>query len=149
MAAIAARMRSERGAELVELMIVFPLFMLLTAAIVDFGMLMRNYEVVTNAAREGARVAVLDSNYSDQDITDRIDSYFDAAGMGGTYTVAVANVPVTTGAGTFTGRAVTVNYNYQWAVLGGLAAFFGGSFTTLPVQATSVMRSETAAAPAP
>ena len=126
-------------------MIVFPIFMLLTAAVVDFGMLMRNYEVVTNAAREGARVAVLDANYTDDDIEARVDAYLASAGMSGSHTVTVANVPVVTGAGSFTARSVTLNYTYQWAVLGGFATFFGGDFDTIALQASSVMRAETQA----
>ena len=130
-------------------MIVFPIFMLLLAGLLDFGMLMRNYEVATNAAREGARIAVLDSNYTDADIEARVFAYLDAAGIAGTRSVNVVDVPVVTAAGTFTARAVTLNYTYQWIVLGGIASFFGGDFTTLPLQATSVMRAEVQAAPAP
>ena len=54
-----ASWRDARGAELIEFAIVLPIFVLLTAAIFDFGMMFRTYEAVTNAAREGARVGVL------------------------------------------------------------------------------------------
>ena len=55
MRSLRAWRRAEEGAELIEFMIVFPILMLILAGIMDFGMLLRNYEVVTNAAREGAR----------------------------------------------------------------------------------------------
>ena len=50
---------SERGAELVEFAFVFPTLLLVMLGIIDFGFLFQRYEVVTNAAREGARVAIL------------------------------------------------------------------------------------------
>ena len=53
------RARAERGAELIEMAIVTPVLLMIIAGIFDFGMMFRSYEVVTNAAREGARVGVL------------------------------------------------------------------------------------------
>ena len=37
----------------------FPTLLLVMLGIIDFGFLFQRYEVVTNAAREGARVAIL------------------------------------------------------------------------------------------
>ena len=51
--------RGEGGNALVEFALVLPLLMLVFAGIVDFGFLFQRYEVITNAAREGARLAVL------------------------------------------------------------------------------------------
>ena len=143
---VRALARDERGAELIEFALVFPILMLLLAGILDFGMLLRNYEVVTNAAREGARVAVLEG-YDEDDVEVRVQEYLDASGLAGTPTVTLVNVPVTTPAGTFTARSVTLDYTYQFAVLGGIGAFFGGEFGSVPLQAVAVMRSETQAAP--
>ena len=50
-------LRSERGQSLVELALVLPLLILLLAGMVDFGRAFSNYIVITNAAREGARMA--------------------------------------------------------------------------------------------
>jgi Flp pilus assembly protein TadG len=49
------RRRHERGASLVEMAIVLPLLLVLTASIVDLGWAFRTYQAVTNASREGAR----------------------------------------------------------------------------------------------
>ena len=49
------RRRRERGQSLVETAIVFPILLLLLAAVVDFGRAFDAYIVLTNAAREGAR----------------------------------------------------------------------------------------------
>jgi Flp pilus assembly protein TadG len=143
-----ARWKSERGAELIEFALIVPILVLLLAGIFDFGMMFRAYEVVTNAAREGARVGVL-PGYGDADVEDRVDAYMAVSGLTGPYTVAVANMPVATGAGTFTARAVTINYTYQFTILGGVGAFFGGGLGNIPLRAQSVMRTEAAAAPAP
>jgi Flp pilus assembly protein TadG len=137
---------SERGAELIEFAIAVPILLLLISGIVDFGMMFRTYEAVTNAAREGARVGVL-PGYAPADVQTRVNLYLGAAGLTGPRTINVVNVPVATGAGTFTARSVTVNYTYQFVVLGGIGPLFGGSFGTIPLQAISVMRTEAQAGP--
>ena len=50
-------LRSEHGAELIEMAVVTPLLLLLVFGIVDFGFMFQRYVVLTNAAVEGARVA--------------------------------------------------------------------------------------------
>jgi Flp pilus assembly protein TadG len=140
--------KSEVGAELIEFALVLPIFVLLLAGIFDFGMMFRSYEVVTNAAREGARVGVL-PGYTPADVQARVDAYMGVSGLTGPYTVTVTNVPIATGAGTFTASSVLVNYTYQFAILGGVGAAFGGSFSTIPLRALSVMRTETQAAAGP
>ena len=141
-----SRWRSERGAELIEFAIVAPILMLLLAGIFDFGMMFRTYEAVTNAAREGARVGVL-PGYAPADVQSRVGQYLTAAGLSGAYTVNVVNVPVATGAGVFTARSMTVNYPYQFVILGGVGPMFGGTIGSISLQAVSVMRTESAAAP--
>ena len=54
-----ARVRSQAGAELVEFALVLPLLLLVFGGIIDFGLLLQRQQVLTNAAREGARLAVL------------------------------------------------------------------------------------------
>ncbi len=53
------RGRSEDGAQLVEFALVLPLLLLVVLGIAEFGFIFQRYEVITNAAREGARLAVL------------------------------------------------------------------------------------------
>lgn len=139
------RWRADEGAELIEFALVCPIVVLLIAGLMEFGMIFRSLEVVTNAAREGARVAVLPA-YGTADVQTRVDQYMNASGMTGGYAVAVADAPLATGAGTFTARAVTVTYTYQFATLAAIAGFFGGSFDTIPLTGRSVMRVEAPAA---
>jgi Flp pilus assembly protein TadG len=48
----------ERGAVLVELALVGPLLVLLLITFLDLGLVLREYQVLQNAAREGARLSV-------------------------------------------------------------------------------------------
>ena len=72
--------RSERGAELIELAVALPLLLLVAMGIVDFGFLFQRYLVLTNAAMEGARVAVL-PGYSIADAQARASTYAQASGV--------------------------------------------------------------------
>jgi hypothetical protein len=56
------------------------------------------------------------------------------------------SVPVTIGARKMTVQAVRVNYTYQMLVLGGVSNIFGGGIGNIPLQAVSMMRSETQSA---
>ena len=152
MAAIRSGWRSEHGAELIEFALIAPILIFIIAGIIDFGMMFRTFEAVTNAAREGARVGVL-PGYNPPDVQARVNAYLTASGLTTVPQactrpgVCVQNLPVATAAGTFTARAVTVNYTYQFAVLGAAAPLFGGNFGTINLNAQSVMRTEVQAAP--
>src|ERR671937_3089160 len=74
--------RCDQGAELVEFALVFPLIMLVLAGILDMGFLFKNYQVVTNAAREGARMASL-PGWSEADVKSRVKDYLNAGGLSG------------------------------------------------------------------
>lgn len=50
---------SEDGQDLVEYVLVLPLLLLLVFGIVEFGIVIFDYNTVANAAREGARAAIL------------------------------------------------------------------------------------------
>ena len=50
---------SERGSALLETALTLPLLLLVSVSIFEFGRAYQTWQVITNAAREGARVAVL------------------------------------------------------------------------------------------
>jgi hypothetical protein len=56
--------RGQRGQSLVEFAMVLPLFLLILAAIVDFGMGLASSITISNAAREGARLGIVDPDPS-------------------------------------------------------------------------------------
>jgi TadE-like protein len=59
---MASPRNGERGSEIVELAIVLPVLMLLVLIVVEGALMVRSQQVVTNAAREAARLAVLKEN---------------------------------------------------------------------------------------
>lgn len=135
----------ERGAELVEFALVFPTLLLVMLGIMDFGFLFQRYEVLTNAAREGARVAIL-PGYQDADVSARVNAYLTAAGMTAPATVTVAAPQsLNVGGQCVTVRPVTVSYNYTF-MFGSFLAFFGEpALGTKQLNATAAMRTEIAA----
>ena len=142
--------RSERGAELVEFALVFPTLLLVMLGIADFGFLFQRYEVITNAAREGARVAIL-PGYTDADVQARVDQYMTASGIPGTATTTPgAPQTIAVGGQCITVRPVTVSYDHHFIFLGPIIGLLGGSgFSDKTLHATSSMRSEIAAESCP
>jgi len=55
---------------MVELAMVLPILLILFMGVVEFGRIFHSYLIITNASREGARVAVL--GRADTDISDRV-----------------------------------------------------------------------------
>jgi Flp pilus assembly protein TadG len=150
------RLHRQRGAVLIEMMLVTPILLLILAGIFDFGMLFRSWEVVTNAAREGARVGVLPAYTADDNVRLRVQQYMAASGVTNACTlscaatslctVCVQNQTVTTPAGTFTARSVRVTSVQNLPSLSIIGAMFGGGLGSVPVSSESVMRTETQAA---
>lgn len=69
---------NRRGAAMVEMALVLPLFVMLVLGIIEFGRAMMIANLVTNAAREGARMAVLDGS-TNADVTSTIRTFLRSA----------------------------------------------------------------------
>ncbi len=50
---------NERGAVLVEMALVVPILLVLFVGTVDYGLVLREYQVLQNAAKEGARLSIM------------------------------------------------------------------------------------------
>jgi len=142
---------SEDGAQLVEFALTFPMMLLLMLGIIDFGLAFQRYQVLTNAAREGARVAVL-PGYAQADVRTRIDQYL----LGSSLTPAsVTMLPITPTIVTvkpglcMSVVPVTVQYNHAFVFMGGIGGLLGGNFGTKTLTSTAQMRSETPATACP
>jgi Flp pilus assembly protein TadG len=136
--------RTARGSALVEMAIALPLLLFLVAGIVDFGFLFQSYEVVTNAAREGARLAVL-PGYTTADVQDRVTSYISSAGLPGAPTTTVTPVTIAPpgGGSPFAAVRVAVTYTHQYSMLAPMAALLGRTFPTATTfTVNSTMRTE-------
>jgi Flp pilus assembly protein TadG len=156
MAAILRRVRRgwrcESGAELVEFALAFPLLLFVVLGIMDFGMMFQQYEVLTNAAREGARVAVLPGYNPATDAPARVQQYLAASFLsgGGAWTIqAPTSANVVINGSCMTVITVTVTYPHQFIFLGGIGRYFNSNFGIKTLTASSAMRAEVAATPCP
>jgi Flp pilus assembly protein TadG len=105
------RSQSQRGAALVEFALVVPLLLVVIAGIVDFGFLFQRYEVVTNAAREGARLGTL-PGYTDVSVRSHVRNYVQQG-------LALNNSALAAALPTGTPDAVDVTYPNMTVDLGG------------------------------
>lgn len=146
-----SRPGSERGNALVEFALVLPLLLLIFAGIVDFGFLFQRYEVITNAAREGARIGVL-PGYEATDVQQRVLDYVqaglsmsadDAATAVGTPDVQIVMLTAGTGA-PFAATQVTVSFTYNYLIIGPIANLVtGGDWAaSITINSRSTMRRE-------
>jgi len=154
------RIGDQRGAALVEFALCLPLLLVVIAGIVDFGFAFQRYEVLTNAAREGARLASLPQYQSNPAmIKDRVRQYvqqglsLDAAALNvvlplGQITVDnTAPLTVTDGTNTFTlpATTVTVVYNHDFLLLQPILGLINKNWgASIQLRAQSQMRSEQA-----
>ena len=148
---IRRRCKSASGQELIEFGLTLPLLLIVLLGIIEFGLMFRDYEVVTNAAREGARIAVLPT-YTKNDALTRINQYLTAGRLDPTIVTKTVGDPVSTPIGGNCMYTVRVDVVYPHAILfvGGIARYFGGLFPgTVNLTATSTMRTEAAAGTCP
>ncbi len=140
------RLQSERGVELIEFAFSLPVLLLLLAAVLDFGFLFQRYEIVTNAAREGARLKALLQTSTTADIQARVAAYLTNAGLDSSLATTAVNpvaIPINqAGTVTASGNQVVVQYPYQFRVLSPILRLFGGSFGTVTLTASSMMRTQ-------
>src|SRR4026207_1958955 len=74
-----SRRRGAAGQSLVEFALVFPVLIIMLIAIFDFGRLVSAYNAITNAAREGARVGII--NRTESGIQDEVISRGTSLGL--------------------------------------------------------------------
>jgi Flp pilus assembly protein TadG len=113
------RLTCDRGGNLIEFAIVTPLLLVLVFGICDFGLLFQRYEVLTNAAREGARVAAL-PGYVEADVQARVTQYLTGTGITGATTTYSTPEAVTIGGKCMTLTGATVSYTHTFIALGGV-----------------------------
>lgn len=154
-----ASVRSRAGQALAEFVLVIPVLLLLVFGIIEFGLAFRTHQIVTNATREGARVAVLPSTHaeanSDTFVEDVVRQRLESAGLD----PALADISFTCIAEDGTesdgwctdpfGKLtqVEVGYDYTFFILGGLVSWACGSgcadqYGTISLRTDSAMRNE-------
>jgi Flp pilus assembly protein TadG len=145
------RRHSERGAALLEMAFALPLLLLVCVGILEFGRAYQTWQVLTNAAREGARIAVL-PGMDDTAVRTRVREYM-AIGQLPKANDAVVTIDidrtrtVSIGSGnTASASRVNVNYPLDFVVLDPIARLATGRTTanssTLNMVASATMRNE-------
>ena len=146
--AIAGSKKRERGAALIEMALTLPLLLLISISIYEFGRAFQHWQVLTNATREGARLASLPGS-DDDAITSRVQNYLDAGQLPFAYSASVSvahDGEISIGGGnTAPASTVTVDYPFEFIVLQPIARMVVsdtdvGEAITMTVSAT--MRNE-------
>jgi Flp pilus assembly protein TadG len=139
------RMRNEKGAALLEAAITVPIILLISVGIFEFGRAYQTWQVLTNAAREGARIAVL-TGTTDAAVTTRVRNYMSAGKLPNSATATVTitrNIALT---GPDTGSQIQIDYPFQFMVLNPVVKLIAPSDnkTGAPIKmrSSAIMRNE-------
>jgi Flp pilus assembly protein TadG len=133
----------ERGTTTVEAAIILLAFLMSIFAVFEAGRFINTYQVLTNAAREGARLAVTPLYGTNtlpptSEIQDRVNQFLSSGNISGATTTVNPAVSVVTGSVTTTYTQVTVQLPYQVITV---PSFFNALNVTLTGEA--LMRNET------
>lgn len=119
--------RDQRGAVVVEFALIVPMLLLVVFGVLDFGYMLNRSTIVSNASRDGARVASLGGTYAD--ILGTITSELSASGIATTSPSTVIKIDCKKLDGSACNATssnydtqvesggtalVTVTYNYSW-----------------------------------
>lgn len=124
--------RSEKGQALVEFALVLPLLLTLLCGIIDFGWLYYNQITLNNAAREGARYAVIHYDPA-EDWRDAAESRMISSMAGVNSAVAIVSDPVE--------QQITASVTATPRILTGITSTILGT-QTLELHAECTMRLE-------
>jgi Flp pilus assembly protein TadG len=131
------RAQRRRGAAVVEVAVLAPLMVLLVFGMIDVGRALMVQHLLTNAARDGARAAILDGATA-SDVEAQVEAYLADSSVPAA-TVTVTPNPLDSAA---VGDPVTVNASVSFDSVSWLPSSWYLRGTTL--EAAVVMRRETA-----
>lgn len=129
--------RRDQGQALVEFALVAPVLLFLLLGIVDLARAWNVYQVLTDAGREGTRVAVVDNGSTDAQVRDLIKQAAARAG------IEIADPAITITQGAARGEPTTVNiqYGHELRWVGWALGLFGAD-RTINFNVVSTMRRE-------
>ena len=142
------RLKSERGAALLEAAIMIPMLLLVAVGIFEFGRAFQTWQVLTNAAREGARIAVL-PDPTPGIVETRVREYMVAGQLSeaGEASISVDRSATMTVNGTaVSASVVTIGYPFDFVVLQPFARLVAPGTSVggpLTMTAQALMRNET------
>jgi Flp pilus assembly protein TadG len=142
------RHRGEKGAALLEAALTIPILLLVAVGIFELGRAYQTWQILTNAAREGARVSVL-PNQTTATIEGRVRDCMVSGHLpqSGTASVTVnRDASLAMGSSFVSASQITVDYPFEFIVLRPVARLVSARSTmpgALTIRAVSVMRNET------
>ena len=145
--------RNDHGGSMVEFAIVLPLLLILVFGIVEFGILLYNKAVLTNASREGARLGIFLVDYdstndtyvynSENDIKDVIETYCQGRLIPqtnpvdrGKMIIAYDDIVLPNGNSSGDRLTVSVQYDYNFFLISGFLSSLG---TSISLEGQTVM----------
>lgn len=131
--------RRRRGAVAVEFAILVMLFVVIMLGILEFGRAIQVQQVITNAAREAARRAIV-PGATDQQIQNVVNRYMVAAGIRGHNVVVQVNGAQTNLAGATSHDAISVSVSVPYSQVRWIATNWIANDANL--EATVVTRRE-------
>ena len=102
--------KNRRGAAAVEFAVVAPVFFLMIFGMIEFGRMVMVQQVITNASREGARLAVLDGT-TGAEVQTAVNDYLAAARVSGAAITVTPAEPSTAGYGDPVTVVVTIAFS--------------------------------------
>ncbi len=139
------RLRSEKGAALLEAAITVPIILLICVGIFEFARAYQTWQVLTNAAREGARMAVITGS-KDADVTTRVRNYMKAGALPHYDTASVTVVRGVALTGADTASEIKIDYPFQFMVLNPVVRLVTPSDTKtgtpVTLKSSALMRNE-------
>jgi len=141
------RLKSERGAALLEAAITIPLLLLVSVGIFEFGRAFQTWQIITNAAREGARLAVL-PDPTPGVVETRVREYMEAGQLGEAQTASIdvnRSSSITVNGAGVSASQVTIDYPFAFVVLQPVARLIAPATSVggpLTMRAQAVMRNE-------
>ena len=142
-----SRRRGERGSVLLEMAMTLPLLLLVAVGIFELGRAYQTEQILTNAAREGARMAVL-PNASASNIASRVKGYLQSGQLSNYQNATVSVTPdavLSINGTNVRASIVTVSYPFSFMVLNPIVRLVvSGSTLGAPITltASSEMRNE-------
>lgn len=150
--------KAQGGAAAVEFALVFPIFLVLLFAIIEFGAIMYDKAFITNASREAARagvvlkkpkltmdeVAAIARKYCGQSKDANTNDWTapkNLIGFNSSNVFGVSAVSPSTAFGT--DLTVTVTYQYQWLVFGPLLQILSNPDSPAPLLGAPVLTGTT------
>jgi Flp pilus assembly protein TadG len=147
--------RDENGGSMVEFALIAPLLFVILFGIIEFGVLLFDKAVLTNASREGARAGIVydfdstaETNHPDDAtiitaVQEYCQDYLISFGSASTLTIDISRAGSTSLDSAGDHLTVNVTYPFRFLVFSNILALIGGDIgETLTLEAETVMRME-------